>query len=150
MDQEIQAAVDALRDDAKEASTYFVPSEEVRFEPVSMIVGFATALVVSYLAGFEKAAKREAEKAGESTFQWMLSLFRAKSRDSEKAAVEAKHVKAAKGLKKKLSKKDAEEALDKAEATLRKELKVKLGEPKAAALARKVRETAIREILDKG
>ena len=150
MDQEIHAAVDVLRDDAKEASTYFVPADEVRFEPVSAIVGFATALVVSFLAGFQNAANEEAEKVGESTFKWMLSLFRSKAKDSEKAEVETKHAKAAKSLKKKLSKEDASDALDKAEATLREELKGKLGERKAAALAKKVRETAIREILDQG
>jgi hypothetical protein len=149
MENEIQIAADKLRDDAKEYVTYFVPEGEVHFDPVSVISGFAAGLVISFLAGFEREARKAATKAGKSTFQWLIQLFTDRSKEKEQLEVAKKQVMEAKKSKKSAKEADIDIALERAEESLREELAPKLGKRKAAALAKKVREVATSEILSR-
>jgi len=150
MEDEFQSAANALRDDAKEYITYFVPEDEDRFEPLTMVLGFASALLVSFLAGFQEEAKRSAKKAGKSTFKWFVSLLTdfKEGKESETSKEAKRRANEAKQTKRSLKKQQVPKALDRAEQGLRDELAGRLGEAKATELAKKVRQVAERKILN--
>jgi hypothetical protein len=149
IEDEFKPAVMALRDEAKEYVTYFLPEGEKHFDPVSVALGFGSVLLISFLAGFQEEAKKDAKGAGKKTFRWLSSLVSDlfSGRSSKESEEAKKLATSAKKTKKSLKEADVRTALDRAEQGLASDLAPKIGKRKAALLAKKVRDVADREIL---
>jgi len=147
--QEIQIAEFQVQKIVANEIDWFTPPGEKHFDPVSITVGFASALVAAFLAGFAEEAKNAANAAGKRTLKFLKgyieNMFKGQPvlvpEEVEKLATEAPAIAA------KLPTTEFKLYLSNVESGLKLQLECQLPPKKAATFAARITEVVSNTVL---